>query len=146
MIYIGNFLYLSNLQENSETDRRHGDFSLIVRADDRERAVEQFKARITGFKQASELFSGACRVFMTRLIELGDIPKTTAILLNYSSTAGDPVMPFIGCSAPSEQNDDCRIYEWKESEPEINGHQGRLFMEFQTRRKNNELHQMSDND
>jgi hypothetical protein len=131
MVYIGNFLYLSNLDESSETNRRYGDFSLIIRADDREKAVGQFKERIVGFKKKSELFGGMCKIFMTRLIEFGDIPETNALLLNYTSTAGDPIMPFIGCSVPSEQSDDCRIYEWKESEPEINGHQGRLFLEFQ---------------
>lgn len=131
MVYIGNFLYLSNLEEDSETDRRYGDFSLIIRADDRERAVDRFKECVIEFKKTSDLFGGSCKIFMTRLIEFADISETNAILLNYTSTAGDPVMPFIGCSVPSDQSDDCRIYEWKESAPEINGRHGRLFLEFQ---------------
>lgn len=130
MVYVGNFLYLSNLQENSETERRYGDFSLIVRADNQEKAAAQFKARIVEFKKTSDLFGGMCKIFMTRLTEFDDIPKTNAVLLNYTSTAGDPIMPFIGCSLPSEQSDDCRIYEWKETSPEINGRQGYLFLEF----------------
>jgi hypothetical protein len=51
-------------------------------------------------------------------------------MLSYSSYAGDPSMPFIGCTLPSAMSDECRIYEWSENEPQIDGLKGKPFVEF----------------
>ena len=51
-------------------------------------------------------------------------------MLNLKSTVGDPLLPFIGCSIPSDQTNACRIYDWKNNEPEIDGSNEKLFLEF----------------
>jgi len=52
------------------------------------------------------------------------------MMLNFKSVAGDPMMPFIGCSLPTEETDWCSIYEWKDDKPEINGQAELLFLGF----------------
>jgi len=46
MFYIGNFTYATNQEETLEEDRRHGEFSLIVDADNPYLAILKFKDRI----------------------------------------------------------------------------------------------------
>ena len=46
MIYLGTFLHLTNQEERSESERRHGEFCLIVQAEDRDQAIRLFKERI----------------------------------------------------------------------------------------------------
>lgn len=129
MIYIGNFLQLTNQQAPSEADRRHGEFSLIVSADDYDQAVEKFMAKIKAYRADSDLFEGACQIFIIQLMEFAAVPEAPT-MLTYKSYAGDPVLPFIGCSIPSDSGNSCRIYEWDDNSLAVDGYSGKLFAEF----------------
>ncbi len=102
MIYIGNFLHVTNQQEVLETERRHGDFSLIVESDDFDGAVTKFKNRISEFRQTTDFFQGDCRIFFIQLFEFDSFPKTQAMMLNFKSIVGDPALPFIDCLIPTD--------------------------------------------
>ena len=130
MIFIGKFFYLTNQQEIEEQERRHGEFDLIIEARDGEIAFEKFKQRIADIRDKGDFFQGQTRVFFIQLLEFDRFPRTQALMLNLKSTAGDPLMPFIGCSIPSDQTDACRIYDWRNNEPEIDGQNEKLFLEF----------------
>ena len=131
MIYIGSFLHTTNQQEESEADRRHGEFNLLIDAESREAALYLFRERIEHFRKTTAFFEGECRIFLSRLLEFDEISKAHAILTNYKSMAGDPLMPYIGCSYPSEDTDGCRIINWNDNTPEIDGRDGQLFMKFE---------------
>ena len=133
MIYLGNFVHLTNIQDPSELNRRHGEFCLIVQADNSETAVQRFKERIRLSKDSSELFEGDCKIYFTQLLEFDTFPSAQAMLLNYKSIAGDPAMPFIGCTIPGKEQEVCRIFDWKEAGPSIDGKQESLFLEFTAR-------------
>jgi len=130
MIYIGEFFFLTDQQEIEEGDRRHGEFNLILESDEPRAAIDQFKQRIVEFRRKSEFFTGDCKIFFIRLLEFENFPQERALMLNYKSIAGDPVMPFIGCTIPSDQTDSCRIYNWKDNAPEVDGRNETLFLEF----------------
>ena len=130
MIYIGKFLYTNNQQLAEETDRRNGEFNLIVEAEDKQQAVEKFNERISKARETSELFEGRCLVYLLSLIELDRLPNDQAIMFNYTSVAGDPIMPFISCSAPDSDVDGCRILDWENNIPEIDGDNANLYIEF----------------
>lgn len=130
MIFIGKFFYLTNQQEIQEQDRRHGEFDLIIEAQDGETAFLKFKERIAEIREKGDFFQGQTRIFFIQLLEFDRFPRSQALMLNLKSTAGDPLMPFIGCSIPSDQTDACRIYDWKNNEPEIDGQNEKLFLEF----------------
>ena len=53
-------------------------------------------------------------------------------MMSYQSYAGDPILPFIGCSIPSGETDSCKIYNWENNKLEIDGYSGKLFLEFDT--------------
>lgn len=131
MIFIGSFFCLTNQQEILESRRRHGEFSMLVEADDRESAVFKFKERIEEFRRSSDFFEGKSLIFFLQLWEFDSFPQTHAMMLNYKSTAGDPIMPFIGCSAPIDGFDHCRIHGWNDNRPQIEGQDRHLFLEFQ---------------
>ena len=40
MIYIGKFLHATNQQETEESERRHGEFNLIIEAENQDAAVD----------------------------------------------------------------------------------------------------------
>ena len=130
MIYIGHFLHTTNQEEKDERNRRRGEFSMIVGADDPKLAVEHFKQRLIEYRQSSDFFQGDCAIFFTQLVEFENPPQKRPVMLNYKSYAGDPILPFIGCTAPSEAEDGCRIYDWRDNEPEIDGQKERIFLEF----------------
>jgi hypothetical protein len=130
MIFIGKFYYLTNQQEIEEQERRHGEFDLIIEAADGESAFHKFKQRIADLRDKRDFFQGQTRIFFIQLLEFDRFPRKQALMLNLKSTAGDPLMPFIGCSIPSDQADACRIYDWKNNEPEIDGQNEKLFLEF----------------
>ncbi len=44
----------------------------------------------------------------------------------------DPSMPFIGCIIPSDQVDACKIHNWDDSTPEIDGQNQKVFLEFKS--------------
>ena len=130
MIFIGKFFYLTNQQEIEEVERRHGEFDLIIEAVDGSQAFAKFKKRIADLRVKGDFFQGQTSIFFIQLLEFDRFPRQQALMLNLKSTAGDPVMPFIGCSLPSDQHDACRIYDWKNNEPEIDGRNEKLFLEF----------------
>ncbi len=132
MIFIGKFFYLTNQQEIEEQERRHGEFDLIVEAQEGEDAFMKFKQRIGELRDKGDFFQGQTRIFFIQLLEFDRFPRHQALMLNLKSTAGDPLMPFIGCSIPSDQADACRIYDWKNNEPEIDGQNEKLFLEFRS--------------
>lgn len=130
MIYIGKFLHATDQQNTVETDRRHGEFNLIIEAEDENSAIDKFKERIQGFRGSSDLFQGDCFIYMVHFLELKEFPKDKARMLYYKSIAGDPVMPYISCSAPSGEAEGCRILNWMENRPEIDGQDANVFIHF----------------
>lgn len=132
MIFIGNFLHLTNKEKKNESERRHGEFNLIIEAEKTEEAIHMFKERIIELRESSDFFEGDCSVFFNQLLGIDKFSKTKATMLNYKSIAGNPVMPFIGCSFPSSEGDDCSIYEWKDVTLEIDSEKSDLFIEFKS--------------
>ena len=130
MIYIGNFLHVTNQNEKEEEKRRHGGFNLILEADNYDEAIEKFKTQLLRLKGNSDFFEGKCSIFLTHLFEFDKLPTKEAMMINYKSIAGDPVMPFIGCSIPTDNSDACKIYDWQENVPEIEGKNEKVFMQF----------------
>lgn len=129
MIFIGNFLFMTDLEQVEEQDRRYGEFSMVVEAPDKETAARLFAERLEGYRSLSEFFTGHSKLYLIQLMEFDAFPST-AIMLNYKSIAGDPVMPYIGCSIPTMENDSCRIFLWDQNQPEIDGVPEKPFMEF----------------
>jgi hypothetical protein len=135
MLYIGNFYYISNQEEKLDPNRRHGEFNLMIEADNTEVAVDLFRSRIMDLHNDRDFFDGVCSIFFTHLQELEAIPREKALILNYKSYAGDPFMPFIGCTIPSDQADACKIHNWVERMPEIDGQNQKAFLEFKSSSK-----------
>lgn len=132
MIYFGNFLYVNNQQEVAESDRRHGEFNLVVEAPSNQAAIALFKERIIKLRETSDFFEGDCAIYFNQLLEFHNFPKDEALMLNYRSIVGDPLMPFIGCSIPNSEADNCRIFDWKNNKPEVDGEDESIFLTFST--------------
>ena len=132
MLYIGKFLHMTNQQQTEESERRHGEFNLIVQAQNSQEAIEYFKARIIDSRENSDLFEGDCVIYLAHLLEMEEFPSERAKMLYYKSVAGDPVMPYISCSAPNGETDGCRILNWMKNRPEIDGADADLFLEFKS--------------
>ena len=130
MIYIGKFLLATNQQEKDESERRHGEFNLIIEAESQDAAVDKFTERILGFRETTDLFEGDCSIYMVHFLELNEFPRDRARMLYYKSIAGDPVMPYISCSAPSGDSEGCKILNWMERKPELDGQDANLFLQF----------------
>jgi hypothetical protein len=130
MIYIGKFLHATNQQKTKEADRRHGEFNLIIDAEDQKSAVDKFRERISEFRETSDLFEGDCFIYMVHLLELEEFPSDRARMLYYKSIAGDPIMPYISCSAPSGDSEGCKILSWMENRPELDGQDTNVFLHF----------------
>jgi hypothetical protein len=131
MIYIGKFLHATNQQNAEEEDRRHGEFNLIIEAENQKSALAKFKDRIIEFRETRDLFEGNCFIYMVHLLELDDFPRDRARMLYYKSIAGDPIMPYISCSAPSGEADGCKILNWMENKPALNGQNTDVFLQFE---------------
>ena len=132
MLYIGKFLHMTNQQSTEEAERRHGEFNLIVQAQNSQEAIEFFRARIIDSRENSDLFEGECSIYLAHLLELEEFPSERAKMLYYKSIAGDPIMPYISCSAPNGETDGCRILNWMKNRPEIDGQDASLFLEFKS--------------
>ncbi len=132
MLYIGKFLHMTNQQSTDESERRHGEFNLIVQAQNSQEAIEYFKERIIDSRENSDLFEGECAIYIAHLLELEEFPSDRAKMLYYKSIAGDPVMPYISCSTPNGETDGCRILNWMKNRPEIDGADANLFLEFKS--------------
>ena len=132
MYFIGNFTYATNQEKTLEKDRRHGEFSLIIDAENPYLAILKFKDRIVKYREMSDLFQGDCFIYLIQLFELDQFPAHEAMMFNYKSVAGDPMMPFIRCSIPNDLTDTCRLFDWKNNIPEIDGQKEKLFLQFES--------------
>lgn len=130
MYFIGNFQYLTDQQEEKEKERRHGNFSMMIQADSADQALNRFRERLFDFHRASNFFEGRCIIYITQLLEFDRFPENEAIMLNFRSYVGDPILPYIFCVVPTEQSNACTIHEWKENLPVTEGRQDSLFIEF----------------
>lgn len=130
MIFMGNFLVLTNQEQIAEADRRHGEFNLIIESNDKKSAIDLFRKKIQLMRASTDFFDGECSIFLIQLLEFDGMPKNQPLMLTYKSMAGDPVMPYIGCLVPTELNNACRIFNWENNRPEIDGHPEHLFLSF----------------
>jgi len=130
MIYIGKFLFTTNQQAKDESRRRHGEFNLLVSAKDKHAAIDAFKKRIGETRTATDFFEGNSLVYLIHILEMEEIPSDRAKMFNFQSVAGDPNMPFISCQAPSGEGDGCRILNWQENRPGVDGQAAAAFMQF----------------
>ena len=130
MYFIGNFTYSTNQEATLEQDRRHGEFSLIVDAENSYLAILKFRDRIVKYREMREFFQGDCFIYLIQLFEFDQFPVDEAMMFNFKSIAGDPMMPFIRCSLPNDLTDTCRLFDWKNNIPEIDGKRERLFLQF----------------
>jgi len=131
MHFIGNFIHATNQEEITETERRHGEFSLIIDAETPYIALKKFRDKIVHYRATSKFFQGKCSIYLIQLFEFDMFPIDEPLMLNYKSTAGDPLMPFIRCSLPNDMTDSCRIFDWENSVPEIDGREEKLFLAFE---------------
>ena len=139
MKFIGVFAHSTNQEKTSEADRRYGEFNLMVDAESTKEAIHMFKNRILEFRRNSQFFEGICKVFLVQLFEFDDFPKTRAMMLNYKSIAGDPEMPIISCTAPTDQGDWCSIHDWRNNWPNVDGQMEKMFLEFKEELPNVEI-------
>ena len=130
MIYLGNFLFLTNQEAADSNDRRHGSFNLVVNANNEAAAVDYFRTRIEQYRKDSSFFEGECKIFFMQLLEFDRLPEDQAVMLNYRSHAGDPILPYIECAAPLSDNNACKIHEWDRNQPATEGKAEKLFMSF----------------
>jgi hypothetical protein len=130
MIYIGKFLHTTSQQEKKESDRRHGEFNLIITAEDKKDALAKFKERIIEMQASTDLFEGKSTVYLEHVLEMKAVPKGRAVLFNFQSVVGDPVMPSISCQAPSGDTDGCKIVDWQKNRPGFDGSAVIPFMNF----------------
>ena len=131
MYFIGNFIHATNQEEIMETERRHGEFSLIIDAETPYTALKKFRDKIVNYRTTSDFFQGTCSVYLIQLFEFDMFPVEEPLMLNYKSTAGDPLMPFIRCSLPNDMTDSCRLFDWENNTPEIDGQKEKLFLAFE---------------
>lgn len=130
MYYIGNFQHVTDHKEADESERRHGDFVMMVQARSSEHALDKFRHRLAQFRNTTDFFKGQSIIYITQLLEFDQFPAEEAVLLNFKSYAGDPRMPFIACVVPTEQHNACNIHDWQSNQPTTEGQRDRLFMEF----------------
>ena len=130
MYFIANFQHVSDQQFAREEDRRHGSFSMMVAASTSEQALEKFREKLVEFNQATTFFKGKSNIYISQLLEFEKFPKNEAIILNFKSFAGDPIMPFIACVVPTEQSNACSIHEWQQGQPVTEGQKDSLFLHF----------------
>lgn len=130
MLYIGQFLHTTNQEEDFDLQRRHGEFSLILDAENNDDAIERFKDRILDMRNSSDYFDGDCVIYFVQLMEFDKFPNQEAMILSYKSYAGDPRLPYISCSTREDNVISCRVYNWENNIPEIDGQNETLFVEF----------------
>ena len=131
MYFIGNFIHSTNQEEVLETDRRHGEFSLIIDAASPIIALKKFRDKIVNYRATSDFFQGDCSIFLIQLFEFDRFPVGQSMMINYKSVVGDPDLPFIRCSLPNDLTDSCRLFDWKNNIPEIDGQTEKLFLQFE---------------
>ncbi len=130
MYFIGNFQYLTDQRNPSETDRRHGTFTMMVQADSADEALAKYRRQLRQFRDSAAFFEGLCTIYISQLLEFDKIPEEQAIMLNFKSYVGDPILPFIACVVPTEQSNACMIHEWQGNQPVTEGREDSLFLVF----------------
>jgi len=130
MIYIGHFIHTTNQEQVEEAERRHGEFNMAVDAPDAAHALEMFRQQVLYYRRQSDFFEGVCNIYLVQLFEFDRLPDHQAVMLNYKSVAGDPVMPFIRCAIPTSETDACRIFDWQNNQPQVDGEAEKLFLSF----------------
>jgi hypothetical protein len=135
MLYIGNFLFVTNQQNTKENSRRHGGFNMVIDAPSESAALQKFRQRLFDYGKESSFFEGRCRIFLVNIMEFNHIPKKQAVMLSYKSFAGDPILPYIECAAPLAQKNACSIHEWVDNHPKTEGKEDQLFLEFPQERE-----------
>ncbi len=130
MLYIGHFIHATNQEQVEEADRRHGEFNMAAQAPDAASALELFRLQILYYRKRHDFFEGVCRIYLVELFEFDRFPDHQAVMLNYKSVAGDPVMPFIRCAVPTSDTDACRIFDWDNHQPRVDGQNEKLFLAF----------------
>jgi hypothetical protein len=130
MYFIGNFQHVTHQLAEDENERRHGSFSMMVTADSTNEAMERFRQKLLAYRKSTTFFEGRSTVFITQLLEFEQFPQEEAIMLNFKSFAGDPMMPFIACSVPTEQSNACKIHEWEGAQPFTEGRKDAVFVQF----------------
>lgn len=130
MFFLANFTHVTDQQHDSEEERRHGSFSMLVQTDSVEDAMRLFREKVIEFRNSRSFFTGKCALFISELIEFSHFPLDQVLMLNFKSFVGDPVMPFIACVVPDEQSDACTIHEWRNQTPVTDGRKDSIFIEF----------------
>jgi hypothetical protein len=130
MFFLANFTHVTDQQQKDEEERRHGDFCMMVQAETIENAMARFREKMIDFRTSGSFFIGKCSIFISELIEFTQFPQDDAVMLNFKSFVGDPVMPFIACVVPDEQSDACSIHDWRGKVPVTEGRKDSLFLEF----------------
>ena len=130
MYFIGNFQHVSQQLSDNENDRRHGSFSMMVSADTTNEALDKFRQKLLAYRKSTTFFEGRSTVFITQLLEFEQLPREEAIMLNFKSFAGDPLMPYIACSVPTEESNCCKIHEWDSGQPFTEGQRDTVFVHF----------------
>lgn len=131
MFFIGNFQHVSHQLSDDENERRHGSFSMMVSADTSNDAMDKFRQKLQAYRETTTFFEGRATIFITQLLEFDQFPQQEAIMLNFKSFAGDPMMPFIACSVPTEESNACRIHEWDGGQPLTEGQKDTVFVQFE---------------
>jgi len=131
MYFIGNFQHVSEQEAADANNRRHGNFSMMVDAPDMESALEKFKQRLIEFRKSTSFFDGQSTIYITQLLEFDNFPTEDAVIVNFNSFAGDPVLPFIACVVPSEESNSCSIHEWDRNQPITEGRKDSVFLQFE---------------
>ena len=129
MYFIANFQHLSDQQYENEKDRRHGSFSMMAVADSIAQAMDKFRQKLTEYNHTTTFFEGKSTIYISQLMEFEKFPEDEAIILNFKSFAGDPIMPFIACAVPTEQSNACSIHEWQQGHPVTEGQKDSVFIQ-----------------
>jgi hypothetical protein len=130
MYFIGNFQHVSDQKSEDPNKRRHGSFSMMVEADTMDSALDKFRERLMAFRATTAFFDGYCTIYITQLLEFENFPSQEAVIMNFNSFAGDPIMPYISCVVPDTLNNACTIREWDNHHPTTEGRKDTVFIEF----------------
>jgi hypothetical protein len=86
MLYIGHFSF----DELMKNEARHGYFTLIIDAIDRETAVAKFSNHILELRKSEDCFAPLLKVYIEDVIELETIPVEPIVTLFQSSEGSFP--------------------------------------------------------
>lgn len=104
---------------------------MMVQSPSSQLALEKFREKLVAFRQSATFFEGRCNIYISQLLEFNEVPQDHAVMLNFRSYAGDPLLPFIGCIVPTEITNACTIHEWKQNHPTTEGREDSLFLTFE---------------